>query len=167
MATQQQLQDLYDRLGRIGMRLKDSGMTHRQVAEIMETSPENARRRYLRAKMRARYNVRSSTESELLECEPREVAFFASPRTVDLAVEDLDLSERPRTCRKRARIATVTQLLAKDEDDLLCITNLGQRSLDEIVEQLNKRGLSLRPRVYRRGRSLPVVAPPNWRIDDA
>jgi len=167
MATQQQLQDLYDRLGRIGMRLKDSGMTHRQVAEIMETSPENARRRYLRAKMRARYNVRSSTESELLECENRWVAFFASPRTVDLAVEDLDLSERPRNCLKRARIDTVTQLLAKDEDDLLCITNLGQRSLDEIVEQLNKRGLSLRPRVYRRGRSLTVVAPPNWRIDDA
>lgn len=166
MATQEQLQDLRDRLGRISMRLKDSGMTYRRVAEIMETSPENARRRYLRAKMREKYNIRPSTELELLERENRWAAFFASPSTVDLSIDDLGLSERSRNCLRRGRTDTVTQLLAKDENDLRCITNLGKKSLDDIVERLDKRGLSLRPCVYRRGRTLTVVAPPNWRTSD-
>jgi DNA-directed RNA polymerase subunit alpha len=30
------------------------------------------------------------------------------------------------------------------EDDLLAITNFGQKSLEEVVQQLDERGLSLR-----------------------
>ncbi len=62
----------------------------------------------------------------------------------DLAIEDLDLSERPRNCLKRARIDTIGQLMSKSEDDLLAITNFGQKSLDEILEKLDERGLALR-----------------------
>ena len=36
------------------------------------------------------------------------------------------------------------ELLTKSEDDLLAITNFGQKSLDEILEKLDGRGLSLR-----------------------
>jgi DNA-directed RNA polymerase subunit alpha len=32
----------------------------------------------------------------------------------------------------------------KTEDDLLAITNFGQKSLDEVIEKLDERGLSLR-----------------------
>ena len=32
------------------------------------------------------------------------------------------------------------------EDDLLAITNFGQKSLDEVIEKLDERGLSLRNR---------------------
>jgi len=63
---------------------------------------------------------------------------------LDLAIEDLDLSERPRNCLKRAQINTVGELLTKNEDDLLNITNFGQKSLDEVKQKLDERGLSLR-----------------------
>jgi DNA-directed RNA polymerase subunit alpha len=63
---------------------------------------------------------------------------------LDLPIEDLDLSERPRNCLKRAQVNTIGELLEKTEDDLLAITNFGQKSLDEVIEKLDERGLSLR-----------------------
>jgi DNA-directed RNA polymerase subunit alpha len=63
---------------------------------------------------------------------------------LDLPIEDLDLSERPRNCLKRAQINTIGELLTKNEDDLLNITNFGQKSLDEVKQKLDERGLTLR-----------------------
>lgn len=63
---------------------------------------------------------------------------------LDIAIEDLDLSERPRNCLKRAQVNTIGELLSKTEDDLLNITNFGQKSLDEVKQKLDERGLSLR-----------------------
>jgi len=63
---------------------------------------------------------------------------------LDLLIEDLDLSERPRNCLKRAQINTVGELVERTEDDLLAITNFGQKSLDEVIQKLDERGLSLR-----------------------
>jgi DNA-directed RNA polymerase subunit alpha len=63
---------------------------------------------------------------------------------LDLPIEDLDLSERPRNCLKRAQVNTIGELLLKTEDDLLAITNFGQKSLDEVIQKLDERGLSLR-----------------------
>ena len=74
-----------------------------------------------------------------------EVASTASTSPdLDLPIEDLDLSERPRNCLKRAQINTVGELLTKNEDDLLNITNFGQKSLDEVKQKLDERGLTLR-----------------------
>jgi DNA-directed RNA polymerase subunit alpha len=61
-----------------------------------------------------------------------------------MSIEDLDLSERPRNCLKRAQVNTIGELLEKSEDDLLNITNFGQKSLDEIKQKLDERGLTLR-----------------------
>ena len=63
---------------------------------------------------------------------------------LDLPIEDLDLSERPRNCLKRAQVNTIGELVLKSTDDLLDITNFGQKSLDEIIQKLDERGLSLR-----------------------
>jgi DNA-directed RNA polymerase subunit alpha len=63
---------------------------------------------------------------------------------LDLPIEDLDLSERPRNCLKRAQVNTVGELVEKTADDLLAITNFGQKSLDEVLAKLDERGLSLR-----------------------
>jgi DNA-directed RNA polymerase subunit alpha len=84
-----------------------------------------------------------SNEAPRLELGEVAVAPSTSP-DFDLAIEDLDLSERPRNCLKRARIDTIGQLMSKSEDDLLAITNFGQKSLDEILEKLDERGLALR-----------------------
>jgi DNA-directed RNA polymerase subunit alpha len=63
---------------------------------------------------------------------------------LELPIEDLDLSERPRNCLKRAQVNTIGELLLKTEDDLLAITNFGQKSLDEVKAKLDERGLQLR-----------------------
>lgn len=65
---------------------------------------------------------------------------------LELPIEDLELSERPRNCLKRAQVNSVGELLEKTEDDLLAITNFGQKSLDEVIVKLDERGLSLRTR---------------------
>src|SRR6202011_2067316 len=58
---------------------------------------------------------------------------------LDPPIEDLDLSERPRNCLKRAQVNTVGELVTKTEDDLLAITNFGQKSLDEVLQKLDER----------------------------
>jgi DNA-directed RNA polymerase subunit alpha len=63
---------------------------------------------------------------------------------LDLPIEDLDLSERPRNCLKRAQVNTIGELVERTTDDLLAITNFGQKSLDEVIQRLDERGLSLR-----------------------
>lgn len=68
----------------------------------------------------------------------------SSSPDLDLPIEDLDLSERPRNCLKRAQVNTIGELLLKNEEDLLNITNFGQKSLDEVKQKLDERGLTLR-----------------------
>jgi DNA-directed RNA polymerase subunit alpha len=63
---------------------------------------------------------------------------------MDLPIEDLDLSERPRNCLKRAQINSIGELVMKTDEDLLAITNFGQKSLDEVIQKLDERGLQLR-----------------------
>ena len=84
-----------------------------------------------------------SDEPQGLELGEVAVAATGSP-DLELPIEDLDLSERPRNCLKRAQVNTIGELLTKTEDDLLNITNFGQKSLDEVKEKLDERGLSLR-----------------------
>jgi DNA-directed RNA polymerase subunit alpha len=86
-----------------------------------------------------------SDEPQGLELGEVAVAATGSP-DLDLPIEDLDLSERPRNCLKRAQVNTVGELLLKTEDDLLAITNFGQKSLDEVIQKLDERGLSLKHR---------------------
>ncbi|MEC8999773.1 MAG: DNA-directed RNA polymerase subunit alpha [Actinomycetota bacterium] len=86
-----------------------------------------------------------SDEARGLELGEQEEIGGGSP-DMDLLIEDLDLSERPRNCLKRAQVDTVAQLLEKTEDDLLAVTNFGQKSLDEVIEKLDERGLALRVR---------------------
>ena len=62
----------------------------------------------------------------------------------ELMVDDLELTERPRNCLKRAQINTLSELLERTPEDLLAITNFGEKSLDEVVAKLDERGLSLR-----------------------
>ena len=86
-----------------------------------------------------------SDEPQGLELGEMSPVVAGSP-DLEKPIEDLDLSERPRNCLKRAQVNSVGELLEKSEDDLLAITNFGQKSLDEVIEKLDERGLSLRTR---------------------
>ena len=67
----------------------------------------------------------------------------SSSPDLDLPIEALDLSERPRNCLRRAQIQTVGELVLKTEEELLNITNFGQKSLEEVAAKLDELGLSL------------------------
>jgi DNA-directed RNA polymerase subunit alpha len=86
-----------------------------------------------------------SDEPQGLELGEVSIMSVGSP-DLDLPIEDLDLSERPRNCLKRAQVNTIGELLQKSIDDLLTVTNFGQKSLDEVIEKLDERGLSLKQR---------------------
>jgi DNA-directed RNA polymerase subunit alpha len=62
----------------------------------------------------------------------------------DVPVETLNLSVRSFNCLKRAGISKVSELLDMTEDEIIKMRNFGKKSLDEIKQVLEDRGLSLR-----------------------
>ncbi|MFM8762409.1 MAG: DNA-directed RNA polymerase subunit alpha [Solirubrobacterales bacterium] len=62
----------------------------------------------------------------------------------DILIEELELGVRSYNCLKRAGIQTIGELLSKSEDELAAIPNFGRKSIDEVVETLAARGLTLR-----------------------
>ena len=81
-------------------------------------------------------------EGQGLELGDVEPEVSGSP-DLDLPIEALDLSERPRNCLRRAQVKTVGELVERTSDDLLNFTNFGQKSLDEVIAKLDELGLSL------------------------
>jgi len=86
-----------------------------------------------------------SDEPQGLELGEVATASTGSP-DLDLPIEELELTERPSNCLKRAQVHTIGELMQKTHDDLLAITNFGQKSLDEVIQKLDERGLTLRTR---------------------
>ena len=62
----------------------------------------------------------------------------------DILIDELELSVRSFNCLKRAGIETIGELLQKSESELGAIPNFGQKSIDEVIENLNGRGYELR-----------------------
>ena len=63
--------------------------------------------------------------------------------TLDMSIEDLELSVRSHNCLKRAGINTVEELVQRSEADMMKVRNLGRKSLDEVVQKLAALGLKL------------------------
>ena len=63
----------------------------------------------------------------------------------DILIEELELGVRSYNCLKRAGIQTVGDLLQKSESELNAIPNFGRKSIEEVIETLDSRGMSLRP----------------------
>jgi len=66
-----------------------------------------------------------------------------SDAVLDMTIEELDLSVRSFNCLKRAGINTVKDLIAKTQDDMMKVRNLGHKSLEEVVNKLAAMGLAL------------------------
>lgn len=62
-----------------------------------------------------------------------------------ISLIDLQLSDRLIRRLVHTRIYNTRTLLSKTEDDLLAITNLGRKGVDEIIAKLAKQGLALKP----------------------
>ena len=67
-----------------------------------------------------------------------------SKQTLEMTVEELDLSVRSFNCLKRANIHKVGDLIQKSEDEMMKVRNLGRKSLDEVIAKLAQYGLHLR-----------------------
>ena len=64
-------------------------------------------------------------------------------KTLEMTIEELDLSVRSFNCLKRAGINTVEDLINKTEEDMMKVRNLGRKSLDEVVAKLESLGFTL------------------------
>ena len=66
-------------------------------------------------------------------------------KTLEMTIEELDLSVRSFNCLKRAGINTVEDLTNKTEEEMMKVRNLGRKSLEEVFQKLNELGFHLKP----------------------
>jgi DNA-directed RNA polymerase subunit alpha len=66
-------------------------------------------------------------------------------KALEMTIEDLDLSVRAYNCLKRAGINTVSELVQRNQEDMMKVRNLGKKSLEEVEQKLQALGLGLRP----------------------
>jgi DNA-directed RNA polymerase subunit alpha len=62
----------------------------------------------------------------------------------DTPIEELELGVRSYNCLKREGIETVGDLMARSEQELMCIPNLGRKTIEEVRERLEKNNLKLK-----------------------
>jgi DNA-directed RNA polymerase subunit alpha len=62
----------------------------------------------------------------------------------EILIEELELGVRSYNCLKRAGIQTVGDLVQKSDSELAAIPNFGRKSIEEVKETLDARGLALR-----------------------
>ena len=63
--------------------------------------------------------------------------------TLNMTIDELELSVRSYNCLKRAGINTVEELTNKTPDDMMKVRNLGKKSLEEVLAKLKELGLEL------------------------
>ena len=66
-------------------------------------------------------------------------------------LEDLDLSVRAFNCLKAAKINSLSELVQYEQEDLMKFRNFGQKSLSEIEQVLNERGLGFGMDLHKLG----------------
>jgi DNA-directed RNA polymerase subunit alpha len=74
---------------------------------------------------------------------PPAVALGVTSEQYEMPLEKLGLSPRVFNCLRRNKITKVGELLEKSERDLMAMKKLGKKSLEELKQQLQEKGLSL------------------------
>ena len=65
-------------------------------------------------------------------------------KLLEMTIEELDLSVRAFNCLKRAGINNVSELVQRNQEDMMKVRNLGKKSLEEVEQKLVALGLSLK-----------------------
>ena len=65
-------------------------------------------------------------------------------KSLEMTIEELDLSVRSFNCLKRANIDTVQDLINRTEEDMIKVRNLGKKSLEEVILKLKSLGLEFK-----------------------
>src|SRR5690606_33564365 len=86
--------------------------------------------------------VEVETEAETTEEEKEVDAEVQRVRQMlNQSVDDLDLSVRAQNCLRAASIKTIGDLVRREESEMLKFRNFGRKSLMELVQVLEERGL--------------------------
>ena len=75
------------------------------------------------------------------EEESREAEFNRVRRILTTPVDELELSVRSHNCLKAANIHTISDLVSRQESEMLKFRNFGRKSLQELAQVLEERGL--------------------------
>ncbi|MBQ7977961.1 MAG: DNA-directed RNA polymerase subunit alpha [Clostridia bacterium] len=65
-------------------------------------------------------------------------------KILDMSIADLELSVRSTNCLKRANINNVGDLTSKTHKELAKVRNLGNKSLEEIIQKIEQLGFTLK-----------------------
>ena len=65
-------------------------------------------------------------------------------KTLEMNIDELELSVRSYNCLKRAGINTVEELVNKTPEDMMKVRNLGRKSLEEVLNKIKELGLGLK-----------------------
>ncbi|MDR0919195.1 MAG: DNA-directed RNA polymerase subunit alpha [Oscillospiraceae bacterium] len=65
-------------------------------------------------------------------------------KLLEMTIEELDLSVRSFNCLKRAQINTISDLVSKNEDEMMKVRNLGRKSFDEVKGKLSILGFNFK-----------------------
>jgi len=108
-------------------------------------TPDDALREAARI-LQEHFALISGLEAEVIEEEPEQVeeALVIPPQVYEMPLDELGLSVRSYNCLKRAGISKVGEVLERmrmGEDELLSIRNFGRKSLEELREHLEEKGL--------------------------
>lgn len=88
-------------------------------------------------------NIAGDSPEDVLNEAVAEEPVDSKTRTMEMTIEDLDLSVRSYNCLKRAGIHTVAELALKSEEDMMKVRNLGRKSLEEVKKKLIELGMGL------------------------
>jgi len=114
------------------------GLKQAEIAKHFKMSPKNASRHLANCWEKLNDSV------YWLIKRPEMVLAIARSAYEEVNIRGLRFSTRTRRCLLRAKIENLSQLLDKNEDDLLWITNFGPTCLGEVKAKLHELGLNLR-----------------------
>jgi DNA-directed RNA polymerase subunit alpha len=76
---------------------------------------------------------------------------------LDTPVEELELSVRSSNCLRNANIRTIGDLTRRTEDEIAKTRNFGKKSLQEIKDKLQERGLALGMKDYSALKKMKIL----------
>lgn len=97
-------------------------------------------------------------DDEILEVEDDDLEFLIDDELIDeeengnnnnfdimdIKIEDMGLPLRAYNCIRRHGIGTLGDLMDKTYDDMMCVRNLGRKSLDDVIAKMAEYGVSLK-----------------------
>nr|YP_009370274.1 DNA-directed RNA polymerase subunit alpha [Bulboplastis apyrenoidosa]ARO90763.1 DNA-directed RNA polymerase subunit alpha [Bulboplastis apyrenoidosa] len=148
-----------------GYRINDKGLDHQAIdflpidaifGPVVKTNYEIERESLQELILEIWTNGSISPEKALIKASDALTQLFYSLKSLEdlnickkenisnIGIEELNLSARSYNCLKRANIHYLSDLLEYSHESLLEIKNLGKKSVEEVIEVLNKRfGINL------------------------